>query len=80
MRWIRRKTPNTLTVWRHLRDGSLGNAVPCCLCRKAIERFGFRVQCSLGGDAWFRGYLDQPDAPASKLTSMQMARFGRQRG
>jgi hypothetical protein len=75
VRWVRRKTGNTLTVWRHLGDGTLGNAVPCCLCRDVILQFGFRVHCSLGRDAWFRGYMDEPGAPASKLTGMQRNRL-----
>lgn len=72
--WIRRKMGSKITVWRTLSDGRLACAAPCNLCRIAIETFMFKVQCSMNHDCWFKGRMDDDDAPPLKCVYSQRRR------
>lgn len=69
--WIHRKTGGTLTIYRNRADGSHGCSIPCIFCKREILKLGLRVQCCLHDGQWFVGYLDDDNAPCSKLTSGQ---------
>jgi len=69
--WLHRKTGGTVTVVRPRSDGSLGCSVPCVRCREVIVRYRLRVRCITEDGALFEGYLDDIDAPESKLTTGQ---------
>ena len=69
--WIRRKNGPDVAVWRQLKDGSLGCAVPCVLCQKELLRFDMRVYCSMSGGCWYHGRLDEEGAPPCKPTTGQ---------
>ena len=62
-----------MVVWRVRQDGTYGCTVPCILCRQQLVRLDLRVTCPLqdGGPAWYRGKLDVPGAPESRLTQGQ---------
>jgi hypothetical protein len=72
--WIKRKHGSDLTVWRERVDGTLGCSIPCSYCKKVIEQFGMRVHVLVDEDNWYHGYLDEENAPVSKLTSGQSYR------
>lgn len=69
--WIHRKNTNIITIARWRGDGSFGCSVPCISCRKELCRYGFRVKCFTADGHWFDGYLNDNDAPSSKMTSGQ---------
>lgn len=69
--WIHRKTGGLMTIFRFKADGTIGCSVPCVFCRKIIITFRLKVQCVTSDGYWFRGYLDEIDAPQSKMTSGQ---------
>eukprot|EP00884_Botryococcus_braunii_P023029 jgi/Botrbrau1/940/Bobra.0167s0051.1 len=69
--WVRRKLGSDITVWRCRSDGSLGCATPCLLCRRELLRFDLRVHCPLDNGTWFRGRMDENNAPLPALTSGQ---------
>ncbi|KAL6753702.1 hypothetical protein V8C86DRAFT_1761062, partial [Haematococcus lacustris] len=69
--WIRRKAGPDIVVWRQRMDGSLGCAAPCVLCHRELLRFDLRVHCSLPGQLWFSGRLDEEGAPPCKPTTAQ---------
>lgn len=69
--WLHRKNKGQITVARLRGDGSWGCSIPCVECRKVLLRFHIRVQCFTHENEWFSGYLDQNDAPVSKMTSGQ---------
>lgn len=70
--WIRRKTGPDLVVWRHRMDGTLGCATPCVFCQKELLRYDLRVHCSLTGEVWYSGRLDEQGAPVCKPTAGQL--------
>lgn len=70
--WVRRKVGPHISVWRHRHDGSLACATPCVMCSRELARFDLRVNCSQGGDAWFRGRLGEDGAPESRPTMGQI--------
>lgn len=69
--WVRRKAGGSITVWRHLADGSLGVSVPCVVCKAALARFDLRVTCMVAPGQWYCGRLTEPGAPTAKATSAQ---------
>ena len=73
--WVRRKVGPSICTWRFLASGELGSAVPCVLCCRELQRFGFRVVCSQGAGEWFRGHLGSEGAPRCKLTVNQELRM-----
>eukprot|EP00983_Pelagomonas_calceolata_P112185 1159859-Pelagomonas_calceolata.AAC.1 len=78
--WIRRKNGPNLAVWRQRVDGTLGCAAPCVLCQRELLRFDMRVHCTMPGDGFFRGRLDEEGAPSCKPTTGQMRLMFRQSG
>uniref|UniRef100_A0A383WIR3 Uncharacterized protein n=1 Tax=Tetradesmus obliquus TaxID=3088 RepID=A0A383WIR3_TETOB len=73
--WVRRKAGGSITVWRHLADGSLGVSVPCVVCKAALARFDLRVTCMVAPGQWYCGRLTEPGAPRVKPTSGQLMRM-----
>lgn len=71
--WIRRKIGPDISTWRITSDGQHGCSIPCIYCRDEIIKFDLRVTCCIGKDQWFCGFLNDVDAPQSKLTSGQVA-------
>jgi hypothetical protein len=74
-KWIKRKFGSTMSIVRHKADGTLGCSVPCVFCRNAVMQLNIRVRCYTNDDRWFTGYLNEPDAPKSKLTTGQKSRI-----
>eukprot|EP00882_Tetradesmus_deserticola_P012991 GHRQ01013775.1.p1 GENE.GHRQ01013775.1~~GHRQ01013775.1.p1 ORF type:complete len:202 (+),score=18.53 GHRQ01013775.1:82-687(+) len=72
--WVRRKAGASITVWRHLADGSLGVSVPCVVCKATLAQFDLRVTCMVAPGQWYCGRLMDPGAPLAKPTSGQLMR------
>ena len=67
--WLHRKH-GKLIIWRNRRDGEMGNALPCVLCRKSLEKYKIRWKACIGGDNWVNStHLDT--LPKSKPTNKQ---------
>ncbi|KAF6252587.1 hypothetical protein COO60DRAFT_515869 [Scenedesmus sp. NREL 46B-D3] len=73
--WVRRKAGASITVWRHLADGSLGVSVPCVVCKETLAQFDLRVTCMVAPGQWYCGRLTDPGAPPAKATSGQLMRM-----
>ena len=67
-RWLHRKQGN-LVVWRQKKDGEFGNALPCVLCRKAIEKHNIQW-IAYTGEGWVNS-LQSDEVPKSKPTHKQ---------
>eukprot|EP01025_Chloroclados_australasicus_P039940 TRINITY_DN4159_c0_g2_i1.p2 TRINITY_DN4159_c0_g2~~TRINITY_DN4159_c0_g2_i1.p2 ORF type:complete len:169 (+),score=20.46 TRINITY_DN4159_c0_g2_i1:121-627(+) len=75
--WVRRKLRGDIVVWRRTGDGQLGCSVPCVFCQKVLKKFDFRVLCMDRDGNWWKGRLDEDDAPVSTLTSAQKRWLGK---
>jgi hypothetical protein len=73
--WVRRKAGTSITVWRHLADGSLGVSVPCVVYKEMLAQFDLRVTCMVAPGPWYCGRLTEADAPPAKPTSGQLMRM-----
>jgi hypothetical protein len=69
--WVRRKYGTKIVIWRELANGQMGCSVPCVICSKWLQRFDLRITCIGPDTKWWTGYVTDPDAPKSKLTSKQ---------
>lgn len=69
--WVRRKLGGAVAIWRRTADGALACAAPCLFCARQLRAYGLTVHCTVDGGAWFSGRLDEPEAPAPKLTGGQ---------
>jgi len=50
-KWLHRKY-GTLVIWRHRKDGLMGNALPCVICRKVIEKYKIQWIAGIGDNVW----------------------------
>lgn len=73
--WVKRKV-SCIHITRMRKDGTPGCSVPCVFCRRLLIAFDLRVVCRTEDGDLYKGKMDAYDAPASKLTSGQRARFG----
>ena len=73
--WIRRKLGGVVFVVRQHCDGTLGNAMPCILCSKALQPYDIVLHCTRDNDAWFHGSVSS--APEAKFTSAQARYFNK---
>lgn len=71
-KWLHRKYGD-MVVWRFLKDGSLANALPCVMCRKAIEKYNIQW-IAYTGDEWTNS-LQSETVPKSKPTVKQKRLF-----
>ena len=67
-KWVHRKKGN-LVVWRQKKDGEFGNALPCVLCRKAIEKHDLKW-VAYTDNGWVNSVKDDI-LPKSKPTHKQ---------
>jgi hypothetical protein len=72
--WVKRKV-GRVYVERLRGDGVVGCSVPCVSCRKMLVAFDLVVVCTDSDGNRYKGKMDAPGAPASKLTSGQLVKF-----
>mmetsp|Transcript_4045 Transcript_4045/g.7781 ORF Transcript_4045/g.7781 Transcript_4045/m.7781 type:complete len:99 (+) Transcript_4045:111-407(+) len=73
--YVRKQLGAHLNVVRLDSEANPQCSVPCVLCRKQIITFGLRVRCITKTGEVFCGFLDDDEAPRSKLTSGQRRRI-----
>jgi len=57
-------------MWRNRRDGEMGNALPCVLCRKALEKYNIKWKACVGDERWVDSMIPE-NLPKSKPTNKQ---------
>ena len=45
--WVRRKMKGKIVIWRELRTGERSCSFPCVMCRKVLEKYDMKIQCTL---------------------------------
>jgi hypothetical protein len=69
-KWLHRKH-GTLVIWRHRKDGVMGNALPCVICRKAMEKYNIQWIAGIGGDDKWVNSKNPENLPSSMPTNKQ---------
>lgn len=74
-KWIQKHTGGVIKIWRYTADGEYGKVFPCSICRKSIANYGLKVQCTMGPNEWFIGYMEEDNKIHSKPTTAQRLVF-----
>ena len=67
--WLHRKH-GKLIIWRKRKDGVMGNALPCVLCRKSLEKYKIQWVACVGDENWVDS-VQTDNLPKSKSTHKQ---------